>query len=537
MDNREFVWWRHGVVYQIYPRSFYDSKGDGSGDLRGIIEKLDYLQWLGIDAVWLSPVNSSPKYDCGYDISDYYSIDPLYGSADDYMELLRECHIRGIRVIMDLVLNHTSHLHSWFVESRSSPDSPKRNWYIWRSGSGKKPPNKWKSAFGGSAWEYDRATGEYYLHSFLREQPDLNWRNREVREAMYSMIRFWLDRGVDGFRLDVVNWMIKDEKFRNNPFSFLPFARGRLRYDRNRPEAHEITRELRTILESYSERMSVGEVFSLPPGDPELSASFLGDGTDELHLAFDFSIMYRLWNARSFYRCFSEWYRNIPDKGWPCNVLSNHDQPRSRNRFMGGADSIKRAKVAAVMLLTLRGTPFMYYGEEIGMKGESLRRRDIHDVLGKRFWPFYTGRESSRRPMPWDSGENAGFSSGRPWIPVNSDYIRLNVESQKQESDSILRFYRSIILLRKEYPALMFGTFEPHTRGLNGIVSWYRRYGPELIFVALNFTPRKRSLRSGKRGQWEVLASTHRSRGELMASVDIKLFPYEATVMGMKKRL
>ncbi|HNX60747.1 MAG TPA: alpha-amylase family glycosyl hydrolase, partial [Spirochaetota bacterium] len=326
------IWWKHGVIYQIYPRSFADSDNDGIGDLRGITAKIDYLSWLGVDAIWLSPVYASPMHDFGYDIADYRSIDPLFGTLGDFDELLAAAHARSIRVIMDLVINHTSHMHQWFLESRLSRGNPKRDWYIWRDGKNGGPPNNWMSAFGGPAWTFDPVTSQYYLHSFLEEQPDLNWRNPALREAVYSDMRFWLDRGVDGFRLDVVNWFMKDRFFRDNP-SILGIGKlQRHIHDRNHIDTHIITRELRAITDMYRDRMLVGEVFSLPPGDPALSARFLGNGSDELHLAFDFSLIYRFWNARLYYKCIRRWMKKIPREGWPCHVLSNHDQRRSASR-------------------------------------------------------------------------------------------------------------------------------------------------------------------------------------------------------------
>ncbi len=524
-------WWKNGVMYQVYPRSFYDSNGDGIGDIKGITQKLDYLSWLGIDALWLSPVNVSPMYDFGYDISDYYDIDPCYGSLDDFDELITESHNRGIKIIMDLVVNHTSHLHKWFIESRSSTGNKRRHWYIWHSGNKGKPPNNWKSAFGGSAWEFDSHTGEFYLHSFLKEQPDLNWRNPETRRAIHKMMRFWLDRGVDGFRLDVVNWFVKDERLRSNPFTIKPFDPEKHKYDRNRPEVHEYMKELRQVMDAYDERMTVGEVFTLPPGSPELSASFLGNGSDELHLAFDFSIMYRLWGAGRFYRCIKKWAAAIPHEGWQCNVLSNHDQPRGRSRFLGGADSEKRARVAAVFLLTIKGTPFLYYGEELGMKNTRLSRNEIVDPLGRRYWPVYRGRDCARTPMLWSGRQNAGFSHARPWLPVDSDYKKLNVRAQSGDRYSILHLYRNMILLRKKHRALHEGNFIPVIRGFSNVLAYFRTHGDESFFIALNFSSKERSVHAGHPGQWRVMLSTHRTRYEHFTSLKITLAPYEATVL------
>lgn len=524
-------WWKTGIIYQIYPRSFYDSNNDGIGDLKGIEEKLDYLSWLGTDAIWLSPVNNSPMYDFGYDISDYYNIDPCYGSLGDFCELIEKAHKRGIRIIVDLVINHTSHLHKWFIESRSSKNNRKRHWYIWHEGKKGGPPNNWKSAFGGSAWEYDSHTGEYYLHSFLKEQPDLNWRNPDLRRSIHKMMRYWLDMGVDGFRLDVVNWFVKDDRFRSNPFTIKPLDPEKHKYDRNRPEVHEYIRELRKVIDEYKDRMTVGEVFTLPPGNPELSASFLGNGADELHLAFDFSIMYRLWNARRFYNCIKKWYRFVPENAWPCNVLSNHDQPRGRSRFMGGSDSEKRARIAAVYLLTIRGTPFLYYGEELGMKNTQLNRSDIVDPLGRRYWPVYRGRDCSRTPMLWTGRVNAGFSGVKPWLPVDSEYRTLNVKTQVNDRYSILNLYRNLIHLRKKHRALSEGEFIPVIRGFNNVLAYFRVYENEKFFVVLNFSSKEKRISTGYRDQWRVMLSTHRTRYVHFTSLDMTLAPYEATIV------
>ncbi len=527
----ENSWWKRGIIYQVYPRSFYDKSGDGIGDIPGITEKLDYLQWLGADALWLSPVNTSPMYDYGYDISDYCDIDPLYGTMKDFDRLIKEAGRRGIRIIMDLVINHTSHLHQWFQESRSSVDSEKRDWYIWKKGREGGPPNNWKSSFGGSAWEYDRHTDEYYLHSFLREQPDLNWRNRELREEVFKMVDFWLKKGVDGFRLDVVNWYVKDDKFRDNPSLFKFMKGNRNKYDRNRAESHDIVKELRALLDLYEDRVAVGEVFCLPPGDPALSASYLGDGTDELHMAFDFSLMYRFWGARRYYRVLKKWYNLIPGQGWPCNVTSNHDQPRGRSRYMGEEGSDARARLAAVLLLTLPGTPFIYYGEELGMKNGNLPRKDIVDPLGKRYWPVYKGRDSARTPMLWDASENAGFSKATPWLPVNSDYEKINAEVQKNDRYSILNTYKKLIEIRKKHSALHLGKWKPEIRGFHNVLAYYRKSEKETIFVVLNFSSGERKISVSNRGQWRVLFSTHRTSSEHLTDLRMTLFPYESTVI------
>jgi alpha-glucosidase len=531
MIHDEWIWWKHGVIYQIYPRSFYDSNEDGIGDIRGIIAKLDYLQELGVDAIWLSPINTSPMYDFGYDISNYREIDTLFGTKNDFRDLLKEAHGRGIRVIMDLVLNHTSHLHPWFQASRISRRNRKRDWYIWHDSSNRKPPNNWISAFGGPAWAWDGVTCQYYLHSFLEEQPDLNWRNSDLKNAVFDDIKYWLDEGVDGFRLDVVNWLIKDRFFRNNPLRFGSTYLQKHKYDRNRPETHGLIREFRSLLDRYESKMAVGEVFTLPPGDPGLSASYMGSGDDELHLTFDFSIMYRLWGARNYYKCIKKWYERIPEKGWPCNVLSNHDQPRGITRYGGDEDAEKRARVAATLHLTLKGTPFIYYGEEIGMKNNKIKKCDLRDPLGKKYWPVYAGRDPARTPMQWSPGVNAGFSRCKSWLPVCADYQTVNVEFQRKDRYSLLNYYKSLTALRRAHKSLQMGSWIPADKGLNGILSYFREFRNEKIFVALNFTDREKHLNHRERAQWKVVLSTHNSKNKYFTDLDFKLSPYEATIV------
>ena len=525
-----FTWWKHGIVYQIYPRSFYDSSGDGIGDIPGIIQKLDYLSDLGIDAVWLSPVNTSPMHDFGYDICDYRGIDPIFGTNKDFEKLVKEAHKRNIRLIMDVALNHTSYLHPWFIEASSSKDNPKRDWYIWHDGKKGKPPNNWRSTYLASAWEWHAATGQFYLHSFLKEQPDVNWRNVQLKEAMFGELRYWLDRGVDGFRLDVINWFVKDSRFRNNLFSINPFSDFNAKYSRNRPETHDVVKEMRNLINEYDECMLVGEVFTYPPGDPSLSASYLGSGNDELHLSFDFSLMYRPWDAHKYYRALKHWYANIPESGWPCNVLSNHDQPRNYNKY-NNADAEKRARVAAVLLLTLRGTPFMYYGEEIGMKNAIIPRAKIADPAGKKYWPFYPGRDCSRTPMQWSSQANAGFSTGKLWLPVDMNYKKVNVENHLQDSYSLLNFYKKLIKLRKGKLSLTHGTWKVLSKGSTGVLAYLREYEKQTLCITLNFSGKSQSLSAGMQGQWKVIFSTHRTVYEHFVSLHFKMYPYEASII------
>lgn len=470
-------------------------------------------------------------YDFGYDISDYREIDPLFGTKKDFALLLKESHRRGIRVIMDLVLNHSSHLHPWFIESRSSRDNPRHDWYLWHDPVGGRVPNNWLAAFGGRAWEWDETRKQYYLHTFLKEQPDLNWRNPAVRKAVFDeVVSYWLDRGVDGFRLDVVNWFVKDEGFRSNPFGLGPTIRPydlqQHLYDRNRTETHAIMRELRTVMNGYRDRMTVGEVYAPRPGDPALSASYLGDGEDQLHLAFDFTLIHQPFDAESFSRAVAAWYAAIPAKGWPCTVLGNHDQGRSFSRHGGDP---ARARVAAAMLLTLRGTPFMYYGEEIGMKNGRIGRRDMADPLGKRYWPLAAGRDPERTPMQWTDGTNAGFSTARPWLPVNDDYRRVNVAAQQRDPGSLLSFYRKMIALRRAHPALHQGSWLPVKLG-QGVMAYWRVHGRDRIMVILNFTRKRRAVTPEEQAPRTVLYSTHRREGERLG-IALELFPYEVLIL------
>lgn len=526
----EWVWWKHGVIYHIYPLSFKDSNNDGKGDLQGIIQKLDYLRGLGVDAIWLSPVFKSPMAEFGYDVSDYFSIDPVFGSLDDFRMLLHESHVRNIRIILDIVLNHSSDEHPWFIQSRSDKTNPRRNWYIWKPASVNGKPNNWKTAFGGSCWEHDRETDEYYLHSFLKEQPDLNWRNKALRAEMYKMLRFWLDMGVDGFRFDVINFIVKDKKLRNNPFFYWMSSSRKIR-TRNHPKSYKIIRNLRSLLDDYPEKMSVGEIYTLPPGDPKLSASYLAKGNNSLHLTFDFSIFFVYWSARRYFKTIEKWQNSIPANGWPTNVFSNHDLFRIFNRRLTGRNQEKKARLLALLLLTLRGTPFIYYGEEIGMKNGAIPRKMIKDPLGKKFWPFFKGRDRARTPMQWDNSVNAGFTAAEPWLPVNNDYLRKNIENQKTNPDSLLNLYHKLIALRLAYPALNRGSWIPDCPGKNGIISFYRTVEQEKMLVILNFTSSKKTvLRKSDHNETVIFSSTP-ERGASINSGFYRLQPYEGIIL------
>jgi alpha-glucosidase len=529
IENR--IWWKHGVVYHIYVRSFADSNHDGIGDIPGIIGKLNYLADLGVDAIWLSPVFASPNVDFGYDVSDFNSISPDYGTMDDFIQLVNEAHNLGIRIILDIIMNHTSDQHPWFTESRSSLTNPKRDWYIWQDGKSGNLPNNWKSATGGSAWKFDPLTNQYYLHSFFEEQPDLNWRNQQLSDAFFGIFQFWLDLGVDGFRLDVVNFIVKDKKFRDNPvFPMFPFLQQPV-YTRNRSRSFKIVKDLRKLMDGYEDKMTVGEIYVMPPGDPEAAVSYLGKGDNSLNLAFDFSLMFKPWNAHQYINTINNYQKQIPKQGWPCHVLSNHDLFRSINRFPFTRNKTEKAKVAAVLLLTLRGTPFIYYGEEIGMPNSRIPQHAIRDSLGKRYWPFFTGRDKARTPMQWNDGLNAGFSDVKPWLPVDNSYHTTNVENESLDERSLFQVYKKMIQLRKKHPALQMGRWVPLLNGKNGVACLLRFLKDERIIILLNFTGNTIKLDLQEHLFGEVLFSTHRSTSEVKYLKGLRVLPFEATVL------
>jgi alpha-glucosidase len=474
------------VVYQIYPRSFMDSNGDGIGDLDGIRARLDHLAWLGVDAIWLSPIFPSPMADFGYDVADYCDIDPVFGTLADFDRLLEAAHARGVRVILDWVPNHTSERHAWFLESRASRANPKRDWYVWRDPApGGGPPNNWKSIFGGSAWELDPASGQYYLHSFLVEQPDLNWRNPEVVAAMHGSLRFWLDRGVDGFRIDVIHRIAKDPLLRDNPPSERPgpgYGGQRHVHDENHADVHAFLRGIRAVLDAYPERMAVGEVYIM---DPTQVAAYYGRG-DELHLAFNFSFLRSPWDAGSFAREIGAFDALVPVDGWPDVVLSNHDVPRHATRYDDPVHGEARARAAALLLLTLRGTPFLYYGEEIGMRNGDVPRERMRDPLAITLHPSLS-RDPERMPMHWRAGPGAGFTSGEPWLPIAADAEVRNVEAQRADRASLLWLYKDLLSLRRETPALERGRYRA-VEAAKGVLAWERHHEASRALVALNFT-------------------------------------------------
>jgi alpha-glucosidase len=476
------LWWQHSVIYQIYPRSFHDSNGDGIGDLKGIFQRLDYLKWLGIEAVWISPIYPSPMADFGYDISNYTDIHPYFGTLQDFDDLLAAVHQRNMKLILDLVPNHTSDQHPWFLESKASRDNPKRDWYIWRDA---KPdgstPNNWLAAFGGSAWEWDEKTGQYYYHAFLKEQPDLNWRNPEVQKAMLDVMKFWLDRGVDGFRVDVMWHMIKDEQFRDNPPN-LNYQLYMATYDQllpvystDQPEVHDIVKMMRKLTDSHNERLIIGEIY-LPI---HKLVTYYGVDRSGAHLPFNFQLLTLPWNAQQIASAISQYEGALPSGGWPNWVLGNHDQPRIASRV--GYD---QAKVAAMLLLTLRGTPTVYYGDEIGMRDVPIPFDEIQDPQGLNMPDKNLSRDPARTPMQWDESENAGFTTGKPWLRLDRNYRANNVKVQRETPQSMLRLYHKLITLRQNEPSLHIGDYVPVFAD-HQMIAYVRKHENDQAFLVL----------------------------------------------------
>jgi alpha-glucosidase len=538
-------WWRHGVIYQIYPRSFADSDGDGVGDLAGITARLDHLNdgtpaSLGVDAIWLSPFYPSPMADFGYDIADYTGVDPVFGTLDDFDRLVAEAHARGIRVVVDLVPNHTSDRHPWFLESRSSRDNPKRGWYVWADprpdGS---PPNNWMSAFprAGGAWTFDRATGQFYLHSFLPEQPDLNWWNPEVREAMDEVMRFWLDRGVDGFRVDVAHKMARDPELRDNPLVEVEEDLGETldvrasrwaklksvpRRDEDWPEVHEILRRFRRTLDSYDDRMAVGEVFLL---DLVRLARYYGSGQDEFHLAHNFVFLIQPWKAEAFRSVVDEFNGLLPADAWPAWMLGDHDMPRIASRFDEGGNGLARARVAVMLLLTLRGTPFVYMGDEIGQTDGEVPPERVVDV---------DGRDPERTPIQWDGSPGAGFTTGDPWLPIGPEAARVNVAAQRDDPASMLSLYRRLIWYRKGSAALRGGDYRSLPDAPGGCFAYLRTAGDERLLVALNFTGQPLEYEADlgpDHGRLELATDPGRAAGEEVGLHPLRLGPDQGVVV------
>lgn len=495
--NSKLKWWQTGIIYQIYPRSFMDGNGDGVGDLRGIIQKLDYLKNSGVDAIWLSPIYPSPMKDFGYDISDYRGIEPIFGTMDDFDELLAEIHDRGMKMILDLVPNHTSDQHPFFLESRISKDNPKRDWYLWRDPAPDGgPPNNWLSFFGGSAWTFDEATGQYYLTSFAREQCDLNFRNPDVLPWTLDNMRFWLDRGVDGFRVDVIWTMLKDEQFRDEPPN--PDWDGNVPHDsllhiytQDVDGIHDIVRTMRAVIDEYDDRVMIGEIY-LPP---EKLVTYYGENLDECHMPYNFElIIMPEWSAKAVHQAVDRYHSVVPDGAQPNYVLGNHDQHRLASR-VGRA----QAQIGLMLLLTLRGTPTFYYGEEINMVNGEIPPEKVHDpaALYQMDVADVTGRDPERTPMQWDTSENAGFSPAgvETWLPVTADYKNFNVAVEDEDKASTLSFFRRLVDLRRQEPALHGGKYQSVDTGTEDIFAYLRTAeGEDSFLVVLNFTQNEHTL-------------------------------------------
>jgi alpha-glucosidase len=530
MDQDNSDWWRRGIFYQVYPRSFQDTDGDGIGDIRGIIDRLPYLTELGIDAVWLSPIFPSPMADFGYDISDYIGIDPLFGTMEDFDELVATAHDAGLKLILDLVPNHTSDQHPWFIEAKSSRENPKRDWYIWRDPAPDGgPPNNWLAEFGGSAWQYDEASGQYYYHAFLAQQPDLNWRNPEVREAIHDVMRFWLRKGVDGFRVDVIWHLIKDAEFRDNPPN-LHYLEGRpphetvlTQYSTDQPEVHAVITEMRRVTEEFDDRVLIGEVY-LPL---HRLVAYYGNDLRGAQMPFNFALLSTMWSARSVEKIIVDYEKALPPGAWPNWVLGNHDRPRVASR-VGPA----QAPVAAMLLLTLRGTPTLYYGDEIGMRQLSIAPDQVRDPFEKNVPDIGVGRDGCRTPMQWSAEPYAGFSTVQPWLPLARDFASENVATLTVDRASILNFYKALIALRRRMPQLVDGNYEPVAA--HGDVLLYRRRSMEgVAVIALNFGAEPASITSSAIGfSNEILLSTFKDRqGEKIEGM-LDLRANEGVIMG-----
>ena len=502
------TWWRDAVVYQIYPRSYADANGDGIGDLRGIIGKLDHLAWLGIDAIWLSPVMPSPNTDWGYDVADYCDVHPELGSLADFDELIAEAGRRGIHVLNDLVPNHTSDRHPWFTDARSSRDAERRDWYVWADGRDGDAPNNWLSSFGGPAWTLDETTGQYYLHLFLPTQPDLNWWNDKVRKAFDDIVRFWFDRGVAGFRIDVCHAIVKDAELRDNPAAtdddppqVRRFGQQHV-FSGNRPEVHDVIKKWRRIAKRYEpERVLLGETYVWAL---DSLAAFYGTRNDELQLAFNIPFVFSRLEADAMHAIVEDVQKLYPRHAWPAWTGSNHDAGHLATRWGRGDE--RRTRLALMMLLTLRGTPVLYYGDEIGMPDTPLELDDLRDPVGLRFYPAYAGRDPGRTPMHWSNEPGAGFTpdAAKSWLPIGG-YELCNVAAQREDPASVLHLTRDLIALRRDSHDLRRGAYKSRLPR-NGV--WIYRRGRR-IAVALNLSDEPATVR---RLKGRVLVSTSRER-------------------------
>ncbi|MBE9915284.1 alpha-glucosidase [Paenibacillus donghaensis] len=554
------TWWKESVVYQIYPRSFQDSNGDGIGDIPGIISRLDYLQKLGVDVIWLSPVYESPNDDNGYDISNYQGIMNEFGTMADWDRLLEGLHSRGMKLIMDLVVNHTSDEHAWFLESRKSKDNAYRDYYIWRDGKDGKEPNNWASIFSGSAWKLDETTGQYYLHLFSLKQPDLNWENEKVRREVYDMMTWWLDKGIDGFRMDVINMISKVEG--------LPDAAGEDKYNdggkyfMNGPRIHEFLQEMNREVMSKYDVMTVGET---PGVSPDEASFFVSEDRGELNMVFQFELMdidsgpgakwnVIPWKLAGFKQIMSKWQYELEGKGWNSLFLNNHDQPRMVSRF--GDDGKYRkesAKMLATLLHTLQGTPYIYQGEELGMTNvrfDTLEEyKDIETLNMFREYReagrseaqimesiYYKGRDNARTPMQWDDSPNGGFTTGTPWLKMNPNYVHINAKESLEDPDSIFHYYRRLIELRKQHEVIVYGKYDLLLEENDSIYAYTRTLGEERLLIILNFFAEPVTFHLPDNVQYngaEQLIGNYEWPAEANLR-GLELRPYEAQVLKLK---
>jgi alpha-glucosidase len=538
-SSSDYLWWQKGVVYQIYPRSYQDSNGDGVGDLPGITQRLNYLsETLGVDAVWLSPIYPSPMHDFGYDVADYRDIHPLFGTLADFDRLLEETHKRGMKLILDLVPNHTSDEHPWFIESRSSRDNPKRDWYLWREPAPDGGvPNNWLSHFGGPAWTYDEGTKQYYLHQFVKQQPDLNYRNPEVVTAILDVMRFWLDRGVDGFRVDVIGLMMKDPEFRDEPPNpawdgVKPFDSLNHIHTANLPEVHDLILQMRAVLDSYDDRMMVGETY-LPN---EMLMKYYGTPDMlECHLPFNFQLITARWAAAGVRKMVDDYEAGLPPDAWPNWVLGNHDQHRLATRV--GPD---QARVANMLLLTLRGTPTCYYGDELGMENVPIPPEKIQDppAINQPEIAHIVGRDPERTPMQWDDSPNAGFAPPDVkdlWLPLAPNYKQVNVANQLKEPRSFLNYFRKLLAYRKATPALLWGSYssmDPGSRETQeNCFVFERQAGDQRVLIALNFSPQDQKLSLPGLGKGRIALTTSMDRDGEVNLADFTLRANEGCVI------
>ncbi len=536
--TERYIWWKHGVFYQIYPRSFMDSNGDGVGDLQGIIERLDYLVELGVDAIWISPIFPSPMADFGYDVSDYTDIHPMFGNMATFDRLLKEAHKRSVRVVLDYVPNHTSDQHPWFMESRSSRANPKRDWYIWRDAKPDgSPPNNWESFFGGRAWEWDEKTGQYYLHLFLKEQPDLNWRNPEVVRAMHDVLRFWLDRGVDGFRMDAVMCCMKHPNFPDNPlasegsqFAALGLAQEPV-YNWDRPDVHDLVRGFRRILDRYDgDRVMIGETAIF---DPVGLAKYYGENLDEFQIPFNFLTLLQPWRARLMKGVIQAYYAAMPEGATPNFAFGNHDFPRLATRF-----GPENHRSAGLLLLTLWGIPTIYYGDELGMENVKIAPEQVQDPAALAMaGTDATGRDPERTPMQWDASPNAGFARAavKTWLPIAENYQEVNVAVQQEDPTSTLSFYGKLLKLRREMPALHRGDFAFVEKVPEDVIAYTRSADGQRVLAVVNFEGNAYSLDLSAVGNAaQLLLSSQLSELDDVDLAALPVRPHESLLLDVR---